>query len=82
MVYLLIAMFDVLVLLMILIAILFDKWGDLPKNMEIEDKNSKSNEEAVTYMDIDDGFRDGIGDVPFGQEIHDEFIPEVDSNHE
>ena len=83
MVYLLIAMFDVLVLFMILVAILFEKWGDMPKNMEVdEDKDSKENEGAETYMDIDDGFKDDFAEVPFGKELHDEEIPEVDSNHE
>ena len=37
MVYLLIAMFDVLVLFMIIFSILMGWWGDMPKNMEVED---------------------------------------------
>ena len=33
-------------------------------------------------MDIDEGFQDEIGDVPFGKELYDEQIPELDSVHE
>lgn len=80
MVFGLIAMFDAMVLIFILVSIFFGKYGDPPKNVEGEDNNSRQTEGETYFGNLDDpGFEDSIQDVPFGQDIHEEKIPEMSS---
>ena len=68
MVFALIAFFDLLVLIFIAVSIVMGKYGDPPKNMELDDDASKKNEAATaTYQGAieDGGFADEFLDVPF-----------------
>lgn len=83
MVFGLIAIFDGVSLIAVLICIAFGKYGEPPSQIELEGENdSKANEvgDGGHYMDIepDTGFAGDIPDAPFG-DIYEEHIPEVGS---
>ena len=76
------ALFDCLVLALILVSIAFGWYGDPPKKQGADDDSNASNApEKVTNLE-DAGFTDEFPDVPFARDLYDEAVPEVSEYRE
>lgn len=81
MVFGVIGLFDILVLILIIVAIMMGKYGDVAPQ---EDDGAGSKEQNVTADDFakDHAFDDDIPDVPYFRDIYEEHIPEMSSDRE
>ena len=84
MVFVWIAIFDIIVLVFILLMIWMGKYGDVaPQEDTFGEGNSQKNEKATAdFMKEDHEFDDDIPDVPLYQDIYNEQIPEMSSDFE
>ena len=82
MIFVLIGLLDIPILIFLLVAIYCGKWGDLPEALDQDDEDSVENEPGSNINPEEIYLDDGIKDVPIGQDLHDEKIPEVASSHE
>ena len=82
MIFVLIGLLDIPILIFLLVAIYCGKWGDLPDALDQDDEDSVENEPGSNINPEEIYLDDGIKDVPIGQDLHDEKIPEVASSHE
>ena len=76
------ALFDCLILALILVSIAFGWYGDEPKKQGADaDSNASNAPEKVTNLE-DAGFADEFPDVPFARDLYEEAVPEVSEYRE
>ena len=73
------ALFDCLVLALILVSIAFGWYGDEPSKQG-GDADSAAPEKVTNLEDV--GFVDEFPDVPFAKDLYDEAVPEVSEYRE